>query len=291
VDDSNGAAVEVYAHCFWGASNMKSIFAILLVALAFSAAAKPADSDPNQSDALWDSLVSLLEADAPRAQAPAEEPDELEPLIDTLIIEDVETADPNQAEPSPEPNAQTEDPNYTPEPQAVPAPAPLYPGEPAPSTIYAFGRSWTVDILGSAAFGDSQGELYGVHASFETPFWGDWTLALQPFAGVGVGKEDEAVVLAFDQVLKYPVWTNGPMKVNFEGGGGLQQAGPDSWPDDSTHFNFRTILGGGLEYETAQYQKLLFGARWLHVGNLDIDKDKNPELNELMLYGGWRLRF
>ena len=106
-----------------------------------------------------------------------------------------------------------------------------------------------------------------------------------------MGENDKTAVYGFDQILKYPVWTNGSMTWNFEGGGGLQFAGPDSWPDEATHYNFRAILGGGLEYETAQNQRLLFGARWLHVGNLDLDKDKNPEVNELMLYGGWRLRF
>jgi hypothetical protein len=155
-----------------------------------------------------------------------------------------------------------------------------------------YNRSdWRTALFFSGAFGEDRGELYTAHLSFETDFWGASSVAFQPFGGVGVGRDDTTGVFGLDIILKYPILSGGGTTVNVEGGGGVQQAGPDSWPDDGTHFNFRTNLGVGVEIDAGGGQSWLFGGRWLHVSNAHIDDQQNPGVNEIMVYAGWGFRF
>jgi len=126
-----------------------------------------------------------------------------------------------------------------------------------------WGR-WTTDIFAGAAFADQHGELYTVGVSFERAVYKELSIAFQPFGGVGVGKSDVSGVIGLDAIFKHPIYKNKIFTVNFEGGGGLQYAGPS---------------------------QLLFGARYLHVSNGGINKDSNPGVDEIFLYGGFQLTF
>jgi hypothetical protein len=144
-------------------------------------------------------------------------------------------------------------------------------------------------MFGGVAFGDSAGELYTAHLSFERVVWGQLSWALQPFTGAGVGTSDTAGIYGLDSIWKYPVLSTGAAKVNIEGGGGVQQSGPMSWPTDGSHFNWRAQLGLGIKVDTGQDQNLLFGSRWLHVTGMD--ESENNNVDEIMLYAGFQLRF
>ncbi|MBE0536638.1 MAG: hypothetical protein IH624_13310 [Phycisphaerae bacterium] len=298
--------------------------AIAWVFLLFAGIAMAADGGPEQSGWTADlsphhDLISAarpfaeLSGGAALAESEATPPGD-EPIIDTLILEELtddlmDMLEPGNRKPDstvpPDPNALSDpnapaDPNTPPDPQAVPMAT--YPAQPtaryapesrfvAEPTVALFGREWTADLLGTAAFGDSQGELYTAALSLETLIWDKWSLVLQPFGGIGQGDGDTTGVFGFDHLLKYPLFTSGAMKFNFEGGGGVQQAGPRSWPDEAPHFTARGILGAGIEWNTAQYQRLLFGARWLHVSDTFLSDDEKVHVDSLMLYGGFQMRF
>ncbi len=284
-------------------SKANHIRIILAAVLLSAAAASAAEGDQDRKSTIWDPILSLFtsdedEEDAPpppqdqyHSPAPSNDTDDPNALIDTLILPDIIDAnDTDQQSPT------DQQPDQPPDPQAVPQPR--YPADPwarpapPPPTSPAAPRTpaasdWTTDLLGTAAFGSSHGELYTAHLSFEKLIWDKWTLALQPFGGVGVGREDTAGVFGFDHLLKYPLWLFQNGRVNFEGGGGIQLSGPKSWPDENDHLTFRVLLGTGIEFDTAQFQRLLFGVRWLHVGFDGSD----PRVDNVMLYGGYRIRF
>ncbi len=150
---------------------------------------------------------------------------------------------------------------------------------------------WTTDIFAGAAFADQQGELYTVGASFERRVYKEWSIAFQPFGGVGVGKSDASGVIGLDALLKHPIYKNKIFTVNFEGGGGIQYAGPKSWPRDGSHFNWRPQAGFGVRFNTDDDCQLLFGARYIHISNGGVNKQNNSGIDEIFLYGGFRLTF
>lgn len=165
------------------------------------------------------------------------------------------------------------------------------PEKPDDSTSWLAPDNWMIDLFGAAAFGDQNGELYTVHMSFETYVYKELSIAFQPFAGVGDGKSSSSGVYGLDGLIKHPLFTAGALTVNFEGGGGIQQAGPKSWPRDGSHFNWRPQIGLGMKYDTGKDQQLVFGGRWVHISNGGIREECNVGVDNLMLYGGFRLRF
>ncbi len=150
---------------------------------------------------------------------------------------------------------------------------------------------WTTDIFAGAAFADQQGELYTVGASFERLVYKEWSIAFQPFGGVGVGKSDTSGVVGVDALLKHPIHKNKIFIVNFEFGGGIQYAGSKSWPRDGSHFNWRPQAGFGVRFNTDKDRQLLFGARYIHISNGGINKQSNCGVDEIFLYGGFQLTF
>ena len=150
---------------------------------------------------------------------------------------------------------------------------------------------WTTDIFAGAAFGDPQGELYTVGVSFERPVYKEWSIAFQPFGGVGVGKNDTSGVAGLDALFKHPIYKNEVFTVNFEFGGGMQYAGSKSWPRDGSHFNWRPQGGFGIRFHTGDDSQLLFGARYIHISNGGINDDSNCGVDEIFLYGGFQLTF
>lgn len=150
---------------------------------------------------------------------------------------------------------------------------------------------WICDIFGGAAFGDQQGELYTVNFSFEKHNPGRWSLAWQPFAGVGAGKDDISGVIGLDAILKHPLLSNGFFTLNFEGGGGIQYAGTKSWPRDGSHFNWRPQFGFGIRFTPDKDKHALLGARYIHISNGGINSESNSGIDSLYFYAGLNLRF
>lgn len=158
--------------------------------------------------------------------------------------------------------------------------------------------SWTFQAYGSAAIGNSAGEVYTGHVGVGYFFKDNWSINLEAIGGeidLGQGADGSAAVMGLDLLLRYYFHRVDRWAFYAEGGAGFQQ-NSDPFPvgrtNAGTHFNFRPQAGMGLTYELTDEVGVMAGARWLHVSNANRKgQDENPGYDAVMFYSGLMIRY
>ncbi len=156
--------------------------------------------------------------------------------------------------------------------------------------------SWVFQTYGSAALGDTAGELYTGHVGVGYHFFDDVSvnvdlaLGYMDIADRGGSSGGESVFGGVDVLFRGHFWRGRGWSLYAEGGGGLMQSN-ESYPAHGTHFNFRTHIGMGATVQLADNLLLMGGARWLHVSNGYLLGDDNPGADMAMLYLGVMMPF
>ena len=90
-------------------------------------------------------------------------------------------------------------------------------------------------------------------------------------------------------MLRWSAFRVGETSVFLESGGGASYASNEV-PNRGTRFNLIFQSGAGIVRSLSPRLDLVGGLRWLHVSNNSLDgRDRNPDIQALGLYVGWRL--
>lgn len=161
-----------------------------------------------------------------------------------------------------------------PPPGSADPPAPSWVDEPAypPGERIDSGPAsspWRPEAFVAFATGD-EGEVLAAHVGAAYLFDPVNRVEVVPQLGFGVAQntdDDRPLISSFDLQFRWTKWERDGWEVFFEGGGGLQYVGPESFPRSGTHFNGRLRAGVGARYELEERFEFIGGINWLHMSN------------------------
>ncbi len=167
-------------------------------------------------------------------------------------------------------------------------PAAARPQPVAPADPYTRGR-WSLQLTGSATFGEERGDLYLAH--FGVGYFFADTLSIN-FEGIAGRLEpqgsdvEDGDVYGFDLLLRWHFLHHETWSVYVEGGAGMIWF-DDRFPGGGTRQNFTPQLGMGFTLRLIEQVHLMAGIRWHHVSNArKSGRDRNPGFDGAMVYAG-----
>lgn len=156
---------------------------------------------------------------------------------------------------------------------------------------FAAGR-WVSPFYVSGAIGN-EGQLIQVHVGLGYYILNRLSLNFEAVGGYADADDQPTAVggdsatVGFDLLARWHVLVGPNWSVYLDGGAGLRQFGPRSYPAAGTHFNFTPQAGAGATLRLNHDLWLMGGARWLHISNADIDgEDQNPGDDAVQVYLG-----
>lgn len=158
---------------------------------------------------------------------------------------------------------------------------------------FSQGR-WFAQTMGSAAFGDENGEVYSGHVGIGYFLFDDFSISLDALGGyikIEEGHFSSETFYGLDLLMRHHVWKNKNWSFYIDGGAGLQKSS-DPFPVGGTHSNFRPQAGVGLSLGLTPKTLLMAGVRWLHISNASRKGvDRNPGYDSALVYAGVMIPF
>ena len=151
---------------------------------------------------------------------------------------------------------------------------------------------WNLTLTGGASIGDDAAELYEAHFGIGCNLVQDLSLNFELIGGYATvdnrlgNTGHDGGLTGFDLIVRWHFLKGKKWAIYFDGGLGLMYS-DHSVPANGTHFNFRDQMGLGVSFMIGESTRLITGARWHHISNLDKrGDDDNPGYDGAFVYAG-----
>lgn len=155
---------------------------------------------------------------------------------------------------------------------------------------------WRVELTGmffreAWDMNASREHLLGASFGVARPLSPAWSVGVDThLLHVNQTPAKDAFLPAGTVVFRWRPFRTGTTSWFVEGGGGVSYAS-DEVPNSGTRFNFVSQMGLGMTRAVRTDIELVGGLRWLHVSNNSLTGSaRNPDIQAVGLYLGWRLR-
>jgi len=142
-----------------------------------------------------------------------------------------------------------------------------------PFDMEGFGPDkWYFEAYGSGAIEFSGGnDAYSGHAGVGFFFHEQFSFSIIGAAGyMSVPSNDDSQYVGFDLLPRWHFAKWDQLRLFVEVGAGLHYAFPERFPENGSHFNFRSHAGMGVLYQLTEQVYLLGGANYLHISNANL---------------------
>lgn len=167
----------------------------------------------------------------------------------------------------------------------------------ATSSDWLIPGAWNLTLYGGASIGDNAGEMFEAHVGIGHNLVEDLSINIELIGGYatmndqGLDSGGEGGLTGFDLLFRWHLLKGEDWTFYLDGGAGLMYS-DYAVPAKGTHFNFRPQFGFGASFSLGKSMRLIMGARWQHVSNLDKSgDDENPGYDAAFVYWGVLIPF